>query len=589
MLCATAALCAVAALPGAAVADPDVSDPYAYDTRARTVQGAGSEGAAQTIELGAAYRSTIGPSGGSQGTLYYRMELGTAENVYASVTAVPGLGTEADYSDGLKVHLQDAGGQECSDGTAQFGSVESPWPVAAMAMRTIDPSASACQQAGTYYLVVERESSAGSPSDEWGLELSTASEPATLRTPGPTTPPGDGGSTPPSPPAQGQAEERRGGTGFSTAADLGQGIWRDSARPGQTLFYRVPVGWGQRVSATAELTGPGGAAGGSTGGGSMGAALVTWLYNPVRGRVGTADAAYDGSRASASLSSPAPVSYRNRYSTDPQIAAVRFAGWYYLAVHLNQQLADDSGDDGYGVTLRVAVGGAAQEGPGYAGAPQPQGLFDVPGGGATAGGDTTPSPADGNSLRPVGFTAIGVGTALLLVLATWTLLARRRHATAAPGPSPARRKAAATPTGTPDHAADGDPGSATDDGTDPGTGTGHGFGHVPGYSDAERYGSGYWGPDYGGYGGYGDQGAEYPGGDGDEHGRVEYGRVEYGAGAGRGAGAGAQHGGEYGAGHGRAEYGTGVGPGLGAAQRGGAAGHGAPQGGTGPYGAPGAW
>ncbi len=56
---------------------------------------------------------------------------------------------------------------------------------------------------------------------------------------------------------------------------------------------------------------------------------------------------------------------------------MRFAGSYYLVVHLAAQVADDFGDGPFGLTLRVRLGGAARTGPEYAGESEPKGVFEV--------------------------------------------------------------------------------------------------------------------------------------------------------------------------------------------------------------------
>ena len=77
------------------------------------------------------------------------------------------------------------------------------------------------------------------------------SEPRPARA-GATTAPDAWDSAPPEP-VTGEARRRAGGAGFAEAAPLGEGVWRDDIRPGQTLFYKVPVGWGRQFNATAEL------------------------------------------------------------------------------------------------------------------------------------------------------------------------------------------------------------------------------------------------------------------------------------------------------------------------------------------------
>ncbi len=148
-------------------------------------------------------------------------------------------------------------------------------------------------------------------------------------------------------------------------------MWQDDVRPGGTLFYKVPVDWGQQLSVTAEL---GGSDGGS---GYVTRALDLALYNPVRGSVDEAGLGYRGSARSVALEPLPPVEYRNRYSVVDHVNGMRFAGSYYLVVHLSTELADSFGQGPLPVTLRVRVGGSAHAGPGYAAKPEPRNIFEV--------------------------------------------------------------------------------------------------------------------------------------------------------------------------------------------------------------------
>ena len=167
-------------------------------------------------------------------------------------------------------------------------------------------------------------------------------------------------------PLTGDAVRRAGGAGFATAAPVGTGVWRDDITPGQTLFYRVPVDWGQQLYAAAEL---GSSGGGSSGGGRyVSSALVMSLYNPARGYVDDEGLLYDGRQTSAALDPLPPVAYANRYGAGDRASGMRFAGSYYLVVHLGEQVTERFGAGPYGLTLRVQVTGTAQDAPGVPGA-----------------------------------------------------------------------------------------------------------------------------------------------------------------------------------------------------------------------------
>jgi hypothetical protein len=460
-LCTATALTALtvaAALPARAAPVSAPSDgtpvPYAFDRDVTTVRGATGTTDAVRLESGRTYRSAL-PAASRR---YYRLELDSTADAYVSATAVPRAGAQVSSSDGLKVSVQAADGATCSTGTTHFGPTQSPHPIAAWAARETGPGAYGCKGAGAYYVVVEQRSPAGSTSTpgDWDLELDYVSEPA-LRQADTTTPPGAWNSSSPEP-VLGDATRRTGGAGFATASALGQGVWQDAIRPGQTLFYKVPVDWGQQLSATAEM-------GSSTSGhGYVGTALAVSLYNPVRAHVDDVGAGYSGAQTEAALDPLPPVAYANRRAAGDRASTMRFAGWYYLAVHLGTPVAAGFGDGPFGLTLRVRVSGTPVSAPAYAGRSAPRDVFEVTaadraqaaarttesggaddglsghGAGATGGGgkagagrgtaeDGRARPGAGSgtlAMELVAVGGIGTGSALVLWLGLWTVVARWR-------------------------------------------------------------------------------------------------------------------------------------------------------------------
>ncbi|WP_406483163.1 hypothetical protein [Streptomyces sp. NBC_01615] len=401
--------------------------PYAFAEDATTVKGTADTTDAEQLAPGKTYRSSIG----RDAKLYYRLELDDTSNAYVSATAVPRPGTTVSYSDGVKVSVQDGNSRNCSfSGTTHFGATQSPHPIAAWASRETSGNQYACQTAGTYYVVVTRSGTTGSSSGDWDLELSYVSEPSLKKAAGPTSAPEAWNSASPDALA-GSPKRRNGGTGFTTATSLRQGIWQDGISPGQTLFYKVPVDWGQQLYATADL-----GSSSHSNGGNVGTALVMSLYNPVRGFVDDIGAGYDGGQRSAALDPLPPVAYENRYAFNDRVSGMRFAGSYYLVVHLAAQVADKIGDGPFGLTLRVRVDGTAQTGPAYAGQAAPRDAFDVPAedsddtadgtvGGSTGTGDGGSGDSSG-TMKLVAAGGIGTGSVLVLALGVWRVVARRR-------------------------------------------------------------------------------------------------------------------------------------------------------------------
>lgn len=407
-----------AALAAGASATAGTPGPYAFADGAQSIEGARSTADAALLKPGTAYKSSLP----SSGKVNYSLQLDTTSNAYVSVTAAPSPGSTVSVIDGLRVSMQDAEGNSCSVDTASFGAARSPHPIAAWGMREISPAKPLCRKAGTYYVSVERvdPEGEGSSPDAWDLELVAMTEPRTVKT-GATRAPEVWDSASPQP-LQGEAERRRGGAGFSGATPLDQGVWRDDIRPGQTLFYEVPVDWSQQLHVTADL--------GSSDSGGTGytpGALDLALYNPARGHVADVGVGYDGGQKSGSLPALPPVDHANRYAAAPQVSAMRFAGSYYLVAHLAQSVADTFGDGPFKMTLRVRVSGAAKGGPEYAGESQPPGVFEISDQDREAAAEGV-AAGDDTAMRAVAVGGIGTGSALLVGLGVWTVVARRRSA-----------------------------------------------------------------------------------------------------------------------------------------------------------------
>lgn len=427
-LVAAAAMCAVVAQPGVSglPGPPGLAGtarvaegprPYAFDPDAGRIEGGTSTGDARQLDGGFTYRDSIEPGQ----KRFYRLELDDAENAYVSATAVPELGSLVDYGDRITVTMQDGDGEDCDSAQARVPpTADYPQPLTTYVTRTLsDKKYRSCREAGSYYVVVERESKPTSTQDAWDLELRFLSEPK-LTSADPTEAPGDWSSSSPGRPS-GASQALAGGAGFATAASLGDGEWTAPIRPGESLFYRVPVDWGQQLFAGADL-------GGSEGTGLVSGAMSLAVYNPARGLVDSnASMSYNGERKSTSTDPAPPVDYANRFSTAEQAKAMRFAGWYYLRVSLNPEVGEEFGQKAYDLTLRVKVDGTAKDGPGYDGPAEEFSVSDENLEQADDG-ETPVAAEDRGTMKLVAAGGIGTGTVLVLGLGGWMLLARRREA-----------------------------------------------------------------------------------------------------------------------------------------------------------------
>ncbi|QOV40956.1 hypothetical protein IM697_01060 [Streptomyces ferrugineus] len=413
LLCTTAFL---ADGPALAAGTPE---PYAFAPDAEPVTGATSTADAAPLAPGTTYKSSLP----GEGEIHYRLDLDDTSDAYVSVIAVPPPGSTIKAGDGIRVSVRDADERTCSQDTSTFRGVHSPRPLGAWGAREISANRTGCDSAGAYDVIVERLATTGSSLDSWGLELFAASEPPRKQT-GATSAPEAWDSASPAP-VTGEAEPRRGGSGFTSAAPLGEGVWSTDLEPGRTLFYEVPLDWGRQLSATAELGDS------NAGNGYAVPALNLALYNPVRGFVDDASTTYNGSLKATELAPLPPVAYENRYAALDRLSAMRFAGSYYLVVHLSPEVAEKYGDGPFTLTLRVRVAGSAQAGPGYAGESEPAGVFDTTAGDreATAGGAIGGGDGGDAAMTVLAVSGIGAGTLVLVVLGVWMVVARRRVGT----------------------------------------------------------------------------------------------------------------------------------------------------------------
>lgn len=418
-------LCAVAAAQGQGQAQAETGGgPRAYGTEGRPVDGGTSGEKAARIGPGQ-FTDSIGPGA----TLYYSVDLDAKSSAFISATAAPRPGTAvASYGDGLEVRLRSVSGEDCSGKSWGFAGGDESHPIADYASRIMDPRPSArCQKAGPHLFTVERKGREGSDASRWPIEIRFMNEPGA---PGATTtPPAAGSWSSESPvPPSGTAKRARGGSGFNDAGPVFDGVWKDRVRPGETRFYRVPVDWGRQLFAGVEI--PDRELDGASA--HVSNALGVSLHNPARGQVTDDFGSYGGEQVGVGAGT-APVAYNNRFDAQDSVSAMRFAGWYYLAVTVHRDVTQFF-DEEVPVTLRITVEGQRKAAPPYRGNAAAAGFAVTDEDREAAKNGTAPEagPSTG-ALRLVGVAGIGTGTVLVLGLAGWRLVARRRAAAATAG------------------------------------------------------------------------------------------------------------------------------------------------------------
>nr|WP_308303763.1 VWA domain-containing protein [Streptomyces sp. CB02959] len=392
-----------------------------YRFRGTQVNGTDDRKGAPVVGPGQ-YLDSIGPNE----KRYYAVDLDAASVADFSATVVPPSGAAIDSLDTLRTQIAYGADGSCQSSTAMFGQREGATPLTSGVSRIPSQSGTGtCDKAGRYWLVVERHADTGSDAARWPMELMFHVEHPLAKgaTPAQSAPEygaGGKGATLPTTPPKGVT----GGTGFNDARSLGPGVWRDRILPAQTLWYKVPVSWGQQLRYDVEFANEPRA--GQSSRTSFGG---TQVYTPFRAPVGsgtgvfTPQVPYNGRPASLSMGT-VPVSWTNRYETHPNVIPVHAKGDFYIAVTLGARTAQIAENPQIGVVLRVAVLGQAKAGP-EAGAVAVKGEAPDGGSGPAATGTAGGWPA----IRVAGVSVGGVGVLLLAGLGLSYVLARRK-----PGP-----------------------------------------------------------------------------------------------------------------------------------------------------------
>lgn len=252
------------------------------------------------------------------------------------------------------VTVNDTDGNECARGSSSQSSTSFTAAATATGPRAVDGSGSACTEPGPRILSVQRQFDTGQGANTVEILFSQIGEPDESAEPAPPVEPGPPGGT------AGDATQVRGGTSYNDAPVLGPGVWKDTIRSSETIYYRVPVGWGQSLRATVRfdlITSGEGTAGQMQ--------PLVEVHDALR--------ADPGNRAIAQLTSSAPREVAIETAavegpildTDP-VTPFRIAGTEYVVVN-GSDLLGEARTAAAGLQLDLAVEGAQVEGPRLAG------------------------------------------------------------------------------------------------------------------------------------------------------------------------------------------------------------------------------
>lgn len=382
---------------------------------------------------------------------FYAVDLADGVTPYLAATVIRPLGTvpdpatgrAKDFTDTVDLRVLGASGVECgssSEFNVQGDRVVPTTDVAVPGQvgrhwegRFSGPYESGCGLPGRYVLSVGRTQDDDMPNVSLPIEIVFLAEPplatdvSVLPAPMPTS-----AAAPLTPDVTAAPQKVIGGGSYGAAGKLsGSGTFTDTIRPGETLFYRIKLDWGQRLAYAVRFKAQKNTL-------DNGVGVDSWVGNPARVEVGRAgDTGYYGPSVNDDLvlkgGTLVPVSYRNRESREDAVRWLSLAGYYYLIVSMANDEKSTTPD--VALDLSVRVQGDPQGRPSQApvaGAGDPENADSQHAGGRKPAGARTANPRSGPSpaLVKAAYLA-GGGLALLLAglaVALPLLLRGRRRA-----------------------------------------------------------------------------------------------------------------------------------------------------------------
>jgi Ca-activated chloride channel family protein len=271
----------------------------------------------------------------------------------------------------LIVTLNDLNGNECARGLASQTVATFTASATVTGARAAQDGATACDTPGSHIVTVQRPSTGGQGVNTLEILFSQIGVPSASATPAARVKAGPAGGTVGTPTAT------RGGTSYGDAPVLGAGSWKDTLRVGETLYYRVPVGWGQSLSADVRFS-----LLATSRGGTRRMMPVVEVHDALRvDPLNRKIAQLSGSDAKT-VSIDTPAVQGPSLGADP-VAPFRIAGDEYLVLN-GATFLDDSKTATASMRIDLRIDGQQVAGPRL----------------AVVGAGTTPSPTPTGSTKP---------------------------------------------------------------------------------------------------------------------------------------------------------------------------------------------
>ncbi|MEV6428093.1 VWA domain-containing protein [Nocardia sp. NPDC051463] len=405
-----------------------------YQAAGVPITGTGSYDTAPVAAPGQ-YLDTIG----QKEKRYWAVDVPTGATAYFSGTLsfprLPNISSTDDINT-LHMRVYGADGQDCNVFESEMTTSSSDGEALTVAKafdgatkeRKDGGSSDKCKGGGRYYFALTWDHVSTGVPERLPIELLVGIEPAATD-PGPVAVrPGTTFTEP-----TGARTTTAGGGSFNVASTLaGSGSYADTLRPGEFVFYRVRLNWGQGLAYRVHY--------GENGNRGLSniSNIRTTLYSPIREEIDEDFAAYTGTDNVLPSNKPAlatvPIRYNNRKADDLKIRRQAIAGWYYIAVKVGSTF-EEGGTKPVPIRLDLTVSGAREDGPKYS-TSATDGVFGentTPAGGGKSTGGRTPEAAsaasatDTKSSTLIVVAIVGaVGVGVLGAVGGWFFARRRR-------------------------------------------------------------------------------------------------------------------------------------------------------------------
>lgn len=413
-----------------------------YRFAGRPVNGSTDPRTGPVIRPGQYVDTLPGSTSKDRVTKFYTVDRRPGETVHFSATVLPPASDHDGRTSAMLVGTATADLEDCTNGSGdRLDDTGDTGPLTATASIDPDNVRDSCNQGGKFRVGVRWAYTDGEGTQKRSpsvpVEITLLIEPKVTNAE--SLPDEEGLESDAVRPKPHGATSIAGGGSFTDAPTIESGTYKDTIRPGETLFYRVPLDWGQLLAYRADfptLSGPDARVVASAT-----PDVEVQAASPLRTKAAATSVrhsttfydgsdTYDGSATSLWFATP-EVRYNNRaIGASKERSSASLAGYYYIQVHLSpvrgtklavpfRLTADVQGDpSGKPEYQQSSAGDPVSQ----------QDRGTTPGPESAASPSSTPAPS---ATRPIasslGWLALGAGVVLIVAGGVTVLVFLRRR------------------------------------------------------------------------------------------------------------------------------------------------------------------